>query len=473
MELSTSPETQALPQRFYALEQLSGHGQAIRLIADALPVCREQMDQLLSAGQKAKAYEVYQTLERQRDALTEQLRAVRPLLLELEHPLASAAAALAAQMAAFRLMTRDYGKLSSVLRQFSDQLPTNQATNAAVIGRLMNNVRMGHYPTDLDHVDLITRGIAFPSGVTTNLLDPCCGTGAALRRMATGNNCFCYGVELDHSRAEQAQSQLHHVGFGSFFGSRVSQRAFHVIFLNPPYLSVLTETGGRSRNEKRFLLESIPLLTWGGLMVYIVPYYRMTEDICRVFCDHFEQVSIHRFLDSEFKKFKQVAVLGLRRRRTDDEAAAAQLCEAALRPDRLPTLDLLEAGRYALPAQELRVETFRGAEFNEDELARQLKRSESLDRLLAVSKRDSAAKRPPLPLSVSQVGLIGGSGLINGLMECEYPHIIKGRIVKERRVTAEENRSHSGKLISTEYRETISNRMMFNLLTPNGLRSLA
>ena len=57
-------------------------------------------------------------------------------------------------------------------------------------------------------------------------------------------------------------------------------------------------------------------------MVYIVPYYRLTEDICRVFCDNFEDVSIHRFMDGEFKKFKQVAVMGLRRQRTDNETEA-------------------------------------------------------------------------------------------------------------------------------------------------------
>ena len=119
------------------------------------------------------------------------------------------------------------------------------------------------------------------------------------------------------------------------------------------------------------------------------------------------------------------------------------------------------------------METFRGAEFNEDELARQLKASAGFDRLLVRSKLDSDPKRPPLPLSIGQVGLIGGSGLINGLMECDYPHIIKGRIVKERRTTSTENRSPSGGLISTEYQETVSNRMIFNLLTPNGFLSLA
>lgn len=473
MEQPTVMEEQSVPQRFYALEQLTDQAQTIRLIVDALQVYREQVAQQLDAGEKAQAYDIYQVLERQRDALVYLLRAARPLLLELEHPLGAAAETLANQVASFQLMTRDYSKLTAVLKQFADSLPTNQTANAAVIGRLMNNVRMGYYPTDLDHVDLITRGITFPPNVTTNLVDPCCGTGAALRKMATGNNCFCYGVELDRSRAEQAQDQLHRVGFGSFFGSIISYRAFHIVFLNPPYLSVLSEKGGRSREEKRFLLESIPLLTWGGLMVYIVPYYRMTEDICRVFCDNFEQVSIHRFLDGEFKRFKQVAVMGLRRHKVDGSIEAEQLCEAASHPERLPTLDTLEIGRYVLPAYPLKVENFRGAEFNEDELARQLKASSSFDRMFAKSKLDSDPKRPPLPLSISQVGLIGGSGLINGLMECDYPHIIKGRIIKEKRTTSEENRTESGYLISTEYRETISNRMIFNLLTPNGFLSLA
>lgn len=327
----------AVPQRFFALEQLTDHAQTINLFADALSAYREQTEQQLQAGQKAQAYEIYRTLEQQRDKLVELIRGTRPFLLELEHPLAAAAEALAKQVADFQLMTPDYSKLTATLKRFAGSLPSNQTTSAAVIGRLMNNVRMGYYPTDLAHVDLITNGIAFPDGVTTNLLDPCCGTGVALRKMATGNNCFCYGVELDRSRAEQAQAQLHRVGFGSFFGAHISFGAFHVVFLNPPYLSVLTESGGRSRDEKRFLLESIPLLTWGGLMVYIVPYYRMTEDICRIFCDNFEQVSIHRFLDSEFKKFKQVAVMGLRRRRTDSEAETAQLCEAASHPEKLPT----------------------------------------------------------------------------------------------------------------------------------------
>ena len=36
-----------------------------------------------------------------------------------------------------------------------------------------------------------------------------------------------YGVELDESRAEEAQTRLHRVGVGSFFHSRISSEAFH------------------------------------------------------------------------------------------------------------------------------------------------------------------------------------------------------------------------------------------------------
>ena len=61
-------------------------------------------------------------------------------------------------------------------------------------------------------------------------------------------------------------------------------------------------------------------------------------------------------------------------------------------------------GCYELPAVSKKVETFRGAVFNEDELARQLANSTGFDRLFAKSRLDSEIKRPPLPLSIGQVG---------------------------------------------------------------------
>lgn len=469
--LDEQAKNQGASQRFYTLEQLGDLSYTIQFTAEALQTYRKQMADLLSEGKKEQAFEIYQLMERQRDYLVSQIRATRPFLMELESPLAVSAKKLAEQLSAFSLMAVD-SKLTDVLQRFAAALPNYQTTDASVIGRLMNNVRLGHYPTDLAHVGYIARSIVFPANSTVNLLDPCCGTGDALLRLAMGSNSQCYGIELDDHRAEQAQLQLYRVGFGSFFGSNISPGAFHAVFLNPPYLSVLSENGSRSRDEKRFLIESIPLLMFGGLMAYIVPYYRLTEDLCRIICDNFEQVRIHRFLDSEFKQFKQVVVMGIRRRRKDAEEEAVALYAAADHPETLPTADQLPPACYELPPVSKKVETFRGAVFNEEELACQLAKSTGFDRLFAKSRLDSEPKRPPLPLSIGQVGLIGGSGLMNGLMECEYPHIVKGRIVKEKHVSTDENRGPNGHLISTEIRETISNRMIFNILTPNGFRSL-
>ena len=466
-------DTPQAAQRYYSLERLTELARSLPLQGDNLALLRAQVGEQLDRGEKDQAHEAYRQLEAQRDAMAACLREARAFLLELAHPLAEPAAALAAQLERFRLMTRDYARLTRAVNAFASGLPTRETVSAAGIGRLMNHVRMGFYPTDPGHVDLLARGIAFPDQVQVNLLDPCCGAGAALARLGAGQSCTCFGVELDAARAEAAQAVLHRVGFGSFFHSRISPGCFHAILLNPPYLSVMTEGGGRGREEKRFLLESIPLLAMGGLLIYIVPCHRMTEDICQVFCDNFAQVGIYRFMDSEFRKYRQAAVLGLRRRRTPDDEGARRLFQAADCPEELPTLDTLPPQSYPLPDRPLKVPTFRGAVFNEAELARQLSQSSSLDRFLARRRADTDGRQPPLPLSVGQVGLIGGSGLFNGLMDCAWPHIVKGRIVKERRTHSEQNRSAGGKLVSTTHYETISNRMIFNILTPNGFRSLA
>ena len=74
----------------------------------------------------------------------------------------------------------------------------------------------------------------------------------------------------------------------------------------------------------------------------------------------------------------------------------------------------MKTEHYVLPEQEKNVDLFKGAVFNLGELKRQLAMSKSMDFLFERSSLDSREKRPLLPLNVGQVGLIGGSGLING-----------------------------------------------------------
>lgn len=460
-------------ERFFAIEQLTSIQKLIHLYAKLMVTSRSRVENLKDTDRK-RAKESYAELRKTRDDLVGCLKDAVPLLMEVEeYKAASTAMALLKGLASFDLMSTRYRPVYDTLVAFANSLPSSETTNAAVVGRLMNNIRLGYYPTDPTNIDLILRGIRFPEGVTTNLLDPCCGCGKALRQLAQGNNCYAYGVELDEARAEEASGRLHRVGFGSFFYSRISHEAFHLLFLNPPYLSVLNESGGRARHEKRFLAESIQHLSYGGLLIYVIPYYRLTADICRILCDNFEDLSVWRFTDSEFKKFKQVVVMGLRKRRTCETPNTLWMERYALQPAAIAKIEDLQENRYALPTHPLQVNCFKGERFNEKELEQQLRRCDSFQQMLSRSELDRGVKRPLLPLSISQIGLIGGSGMINGLIECETPHIIKGRIVKVLRTETEERfNSSNGKHMATEVRETIANKMIFNVLTPKGFKAL-
>ena len=311
--MSELPDLSA--QKPYALDQLAQlQGKIIRL-SQSMVLQRARIERCRQSD-LAAARDIYAELSKTREALVEALAQTQLFLMETEeYALAKVSGQLRQGLAGFALMSTGYKSVYEALSRFASSLPVGQKTNAAVVGRLMNNIKLGYYPTDPDNIALLLRGIKFPEGVTTNLLDPCCGCGKALRQLAQGNNCYAYGVELDESRAEEAQTRLHRVGFGSFFHSSISREAFHLLFLNPPYLSVINENGGRSRHEKRFLIESLPALAYGGLLIYVIPYYRLTPDICRILVDNFDDLTVWRFTESEFRKFKQVAVLGVRKPR--------------------------------------------------------------------------------------------------------------------------------------------------------------
>ena len=288
--MSGLPDLQT--EKPYALDRLVQLQGQILQKAQGMVVHRARIEKYRQTDFGA-ARDAYSELQRTRNTLLEDLSDAQLFLLEMEeYKLAAVAGQLRKGLGSFDLMSTGYKPVYEALSQFAASFPVGQKTNAAVVGRLMNNIKLGYYPTDPGNISLILRGIKFPEGVTTNLLDPCCGCGKALRQLAQGNNCYAYGVELDESRAEEAQTRLHRVGFSSFFHSRISHEAFHLLFLNPPYLSVINEGGGRSRHEKRFLIESLPTLMYGGLLIYVIPYYRLTPDICRILVDNFDDLSV-------------------------------------------------------------------------------------------------------------------------------------------------------------------------------------
>jgi len=452
-------------ERYYVLDKFGEVFRALTSLVEAMPIKRQAIETYREKNNLEKAKDVYKELQTCHIKLLDCVTTAKLLFLETDLSEASDYAGnLYDAVNKFNLMAIDYTKLIKAITVLMEQIPKQETTNANVIGRLMNNLKMGYYPTDNEHIAIMQNAVEFPD-IKVNVFDPCCGCGLALEKLVTGRKATTYGIEIDEYRGNEAEGRLDRVGFGSYFHSRISNEAFHMMLLNPPYLSVMTENGTNARHEKRFLVESMYKLMYGGLLLYIIPYYRLTADICRVLCDNFINLRVYRFGENEFSKFKQIVVFGIRQKKNDGSSLVQELIKCAMTPTEIPLLETITSGLYQLPNQEQKVEIFKGAKFNLGELKRQLKSSKSIEALFEKSKLDAMEKRPLLPLNVGQVGLIGGSGLINGYVDCDTPHIIKGRIVKEiKRYVSETDSTVT---------ETRVNRMVFNILTPDGFRELA
>ena len=213
--------------------------------------------------------------------------------------------------------------------------------------------------------------------------------------------------------------------------------------------------------ERAFLADTLPLLMKGGLLIYIIPYHRANESVCRILASYYKNLSVYRFRDSEFKKYKQIVFFGVRTERRTADKTAARIEQLCLQPDKIPLIDTIPAGLYSLPEKETEISHFRGSVFDVEALAEQLKSSDSLDILFESSQLENRTRNPLLPLNLSQIGLVGASGLMNGLVDCEHPHVIKGRIVREKK----QKNIPTDREGVTQISEVESNKIIFNILT--------
>lgn len=367
------------------------------------------------------------------------------------------------------LGSADCTGLCNALNAFISMLPKNETVNTQRLARLSNLADYGYYPTDLKHVQLLQKAICFPE-TEINILDPCCGEGGALAELAKDSNAVTYGVELAENRADRATDILNEVAYGSFFRCDISQSVFHCIFCNPPYTSTLNEYGFRQRMERYFLSQTLPLLIKGGLFIYIIPYYRATREVCTALCNALDNIRVYRFLDAEFKKFRQVVFLGTNNARKDEKTVVQEtdrLFQLMLRPGHIPLITELPEKSYSIPDIALAVKRFHGSVINQAEINKLLKASDSITHLFDHCTLETRKQQPLLPLRIGHIGLIGGSGLMNGLIECETPHVIKGKVVKTSRTEITET------LKETTVKTVTSNKMIFHVLTPDGLKTLS
>ena len=185
--------------------------------------------------------------------------------------------------------------------------------------RLAAQAKGGYYPTPLRVVDLLAELIDTPpaygrQGQTLRVLDPCCGGGDALARLADGlrrTNTLpieTYGVELHRDRAEEAREVLDRALACDLFATSIANGVFGVLLLNPPY----DFDSEDKRTEHAFLTHCTRYLSDGGLLVFIVPKQRLSVS-ARYLASHYRDLRCWYFPEPEREAFDQVALMGYRK----------------------------------------------------------------------------------------------------------------------------------------------------------------
>lgn len=221
-----------------------------------------------------------------------------------------------------------------------------------------------YYPTPAGLLPLLAAHLHTPDG--GRLLDPCAGEGVALAELARLLGLSPFGNELDQQRAQTAAATVqailpqiaarppHDPHLSRLFHCPLqfmhySPGGFNLLFLNPPY----DHDAADSRLEYQFLRDTRPALQPGGLLVYLVPQRLLAHpETANYLSSWFEQVTVYRFPDDEYARFRQIALFAVRRPRPQppDKQGLAQLRDIGLAgPDALPPLTAPDQARYRLP----------------------------------------------------------------------------------------------------------------------------
>ncbi|MBI4926835.1 MAG: hypothetical protein HY835_03640, partial [Anaerolineae bacterium] len=320
--------------------------------------------------------------------------------------------------------------------------------------------RMGYYPTDEPVVEIIRTYLKL-SAEKGRLFDPCAGEGKAAAALGKALNCETWGVELSPDRAERAQLVMDKVYQAPWQSCFLSDESVSWLYLNPPY--EFDRFDDQKRLEWDFLKTTAPKLMRGGLLTYIVPQKLLGMiEVARYLTGHFEAISVYRFPDGLYEKFKQVVVLAYKRKAfqapTDKEVISNQsLAIIELEPIQSvdePVYELLPAPARGANGKPV---VFKRTDWEPEEVVEATasvglhQTSEWLD-LIHPSRCLAQLSQPVMPLKKGHIAMLMASGMMGTVRlsdEAGKPMLIKGRVVKVVEKTEQPDEKEANTVVET------------------------
>lgn len=311
------------------------------------------------------------------------------------------------------------------------------------MARLASKAKSGFYPTPDSVTEIIKRILRVPKGA--RFLDPCCGYGKTLSLLAEGfENVSTYGIELDHERLNEARTRLDRVLWGdSLVEVKLTQNAFGLLYLNPPYDYEMAAGDKADRLEARFLRRYIGSIQDGGWLVFVIPYTTL-KWCSQALSRKFKDLCVYAFPEEEFGTFKQCVVFGRKiaalipkdiAEKTEKELERL----AGLNPDEFLKLVPMSKSPTArvVPSPLEPVKTFSSMRVDPGEAIPIARKDGLLEAILAsVTPRKCDSIRPLAPLENGHLTLLMAGGKLNGeVIRGDQRLVLKGCVKKREEVT--------------------------------------
>ena len=292
--------------------------------------------------------------------------------------------------------------------------------------------KLGFFPLPVPEAARLKNLLAFATEFSA--LDPCVGDGVAFTHLLQGVTTHRYGIEIDANRAEQATVLGIETLQANAMDVRCPPEAVSLLYLNPPYDWECGESNNQ-RLELVFLEHSYRWLRAGGVLVFVIPQLRLAK-CARLLSEHFTDLRVFRLTEPACLEYKQIVVLGTRRKR-HSKVSDAVLLDGVLYLEALATKSELEPlgdkpeTQYEIPASGPVVLTHVGIPLDEvEDLLLESAAYRQVGRVL-LPKLNDVKGRPLTPLHGGHVGLLCTAGMLNGVFgEGDDLHIAHWRSVK-------------------------------------------
>ncbi|QVX40763.1 class I SAM-dependent methyltransferase (plasmid) [Ralstonia solanacearum] len=338
---------------------------------------------------------------------------------------------------------------------------------ALMFPRLARNfVKNGYFPTDEPTLERVLSALT-PANGPICILDPCAGEGVAIAEAAHvlgREQCKAFAVEYDAERARHARTLVDHCIHGDLMDTLISRQAFGLLWLNPPYGDLPKDANGnlgyqgqgRPRLEKLFYQRSLPLLQYGGVLVFIVPHYVLDAELVGWLTRHFADLRIYRAVEMQFK---QVVIFGRRIRQRDQASDSAKAMRALLLqigqgdteaeelPIEWPFLP------YTVPASQAEPEHFYRVTMEPEQFADEVGRLQGLWPMLDthLGAAQKSLRPPARALSHWHLALALAAGAISGVVTSKTGRVlvVKGDTHKEKTLQTEYTERDDGSVAET------------------------